>query len=292
MNSSISKDVKNDLQTLPKDIENTVNTMHEQEIPNIDLSAVNKRISSSLAAKEAALEAENSPSILSNVGLWLGQNRGLSTSAFASLSILFIAGMLVTSGTKTAFADVVNALKQVTFMQYVAEMRANNTVFMRNRVYYKQPGQIRTEILNAEFEAHTITVTDLELGKSLILMPAQQVAMPIDFTPLDTASSNSLEQPMSWYYSLINASEANAKTLENEYFNGIETERYLVTVNSMEINLWVDPAYDLPIKIEMSSYADETEFNFTAEIDYELRLDNDLFDLDAQGYQILGPDSD
>ena len=302
MNPSISDDLKNDLDALPETMHSALQQMQQATITDTESEAFSIRLTNTIASQAGehtdtrlepqAVQSNSVVMLWEQLIMWLQSHARLSATTFASLSLVVITSMLVSTGMPTAFAQVVEALSQVNQMTYRATMSSKGDVIMRNNVYYKRPGLTRTEMLNAEDDIQLVTVTNASAGKSMILMPQQQVAMPVQFEPQSDEKLSASENPMQWYYAILNAKPDQVEVLPSEYFYGMEVDRYRLNVPNMQIDLWVNPSIALPIQMQLHSLDGEQSFSLTAEIDYQQFMDDSLFDLTPSGYQIVGPDTD
>lgn len=211
----------------------------------------------------------------------------------ATAFVLTLSFVLTSTVATPVYANVINNLNVITSMIYSGKMESNGEGIMNIDVFYQAPSKIRVvsqPLPSVHNTPSVINVMDTELGKGLIIFPARQVAMPLDFPPGKNAKDALENKLFDWHTHILNY-EGEVITEPGGMINSIETTAFIIKPEQMTITLWVDPKTELPVRIRVES-ATQANFIFEADVSFNQQLDPSLFDLNPSDFAILGTDAD
>jgi outer membrane lipoprotein-sorting protein len=280
-------------------IQSLLNSIKAQKPSDSDVDGMQTRLAAAIndyqgpVAKEPEKENESFLTWLSA----LFSPKALGMAGSAAALVIAVSLVMTVSVSQPAFASVIQKLTAITSMTYSGQMLSNGEAMMNIEVYYQAPSKIRvvnTPMPNITNQPSVINVMDTELGKGLIIFPQRQAAMPLDFAPGKNAKDALENKLFDWHTQIINYQGDVEINHNGEVINGIATSSFTIKPENMEIVLWVDPETELPVRIQASTMTDSqpTPFVFVADVAFNQTLDNALFDLTPDGFEILGSQSE
>jgi outer membrane lipoprotein-sorting protein len=201
-----------------------------------------------------------------------------------ALACLLSVGLFLTSGVNSpAFANVVNKLEQISTMYYNGNMKSNGQAIMQLEVFYQAPSQLRIENTPAmgdnENQGAMINILDTSIGKGMILIPANKLAMPFNFsaTELDETPD---KNPLYWLDE-VKQYKGEVVLMEPKVLNNQKVVGYQIYVSNITMTLWVNVNTEWPVQIEMmmDKVNGQSPFEFVADVEFNQYIDPSFFSL-------------
>lgn len=218
----------------------------------------------------------------------------------ASVVIMYVV-LSNPAGTSRAFAEVAEALANIktatwkTNSTVVDNGSANKTVTFAAKSTFLAPAHERTET-TAEGET-SISISDGQKDKTLILSPSKKTAMYINFKDIPPDSNPIGRTFLGLRDMVANAQSGKAGKVERlgvKAIDGRTAEGYRFKIGVAEVTIWADPKTSLPIRVDEKS-AGTMLSNVNVDIvmsDFEVDvpLDEALFSMDVPaGYTTNEP---
>jgi outer membrane lipoprotein-sorting protein len=219
-------------------------------------------------------------------------------AAAASIAIMYVV-LSNPTGASRAFAQVAEALNSIksatwkTTSTVVDKGPANKTVKMEAKSMFLAPSHERTET-SADGET-SISISDGQKNKTLILTPSQKSAVYIDI-------KNSPEGLIGRTFLGLREMVANAQSgkvgkvdrLGAKTIDGREAEGFRFNAGAADVTIWAHPKTSLPIRVEQTSEgAVLSSMNVSVtmtDFQVDVPLEESLFSLDVPpGYTAKEP---
>lgn len=226
-----------------------------------------------------------------NIGDWFTFRRlGFASTAMSSLLVVIL---VMTGTSQSSFANVLEQIKQMHSLVMTSTIQVATDVQTEVVVYYKEPDQMRTvvkTIMNDRDISSVITITNLSLAQSTVLLPNGNRAMSIQL-PQDSNRVSPEYHPLFWLDELKATSTNDYLELGESEIDGRPTIGYKVTGDVTETIIWADIDTGIPLRFEVHAIAGGlsslTDFEVIGDVQFNPTLGTELFDLSIpDDYQV------
>ena len=273
------------------DFEQAVTQLKQQTPSEQQFQAMQENLDLVIAQeskRQAAVDSrDQSESFLSKLSHFVRFPKVLASSA-ATFAIAVVSMILVSTSSGPAFAKVVEQLNSLNSMSYSSQLFSQGKKLMTLKVFYQSPGQVRVETYQGATGADQpsmVNILNTALGKGLILLPANQQAVPFDFANQNNKAAVQpiTENPLQWF-ELLKEFKGEAEVLEPKLIKGNYAQGYEITESGMKITIWADVDTNIPVQFSLESNVGESLFEMEADISINPLLSKDLFSLQTPGH--------
>ena len=198
-------------------------------------------------------------------------------------------------GAALAFGDIVEALNGVHNATWkttaVVEVPQKEPVTFNQIGMFLSPSHERIEITSSMEEGKSISITDGEKNKTVVLIPAKKTAIVMNFTnmPANNPTGRTFEGLRKIIADAQNGESGKVERLDSEAIDSRTAEGFQIQTGAINVKIWADPKTLLPIRVEQNTVAAAGPKVSIVMTDFQINkdLDESLFSLDIPpGYTV------
>ena len=194
-----------------------------------------------------------------------------------------------------AFGDIVEAINGVRNAKWkstsVVEVPQKDPVTFNQIGMFLSPSHERLEITSSMEEGKSISITDGQKNKTIILIPAKKTAIVMNFKnmPSDNSSGRTFESLRKIIADAQSGKDGKVERLGTKTIDDRTAEGFQIQVGAINVKMWADPKTLLPIRVEQNTVAAAGPKVSIVMTDFQINtdLDESLFSLDIPpGYTV------
>jgi len=207
----------------------------------------------------------------------------------AAVTIVAIAVFVLATlkgGGSSAFAQVMEQIRNATSRSYVLTTMPDKGMSMRTKTYYKDPGMLRMDFEVLGTRGASTSIVDINKKKLITIVPAAKQCLTFDLTGETEPSQQGGEADV--FERLRELPDSGGEPIGTKKIDGVEAIGFRASQGGTDYTIWADPTDKHLLLVEFKNENIDGMKGQMSDFNFDAQLDDSLFSLEPPpGYTVV-----